>query len=294
MALALAWHKKRSNPLPPSPVLYPVIGHLLSVPTQDEYLAFTKIGRQLNSGIFSLSVPGTNIVVLNSLEHATNLLEKRSAIYSDRASQPMLAEPSLMNWGTFVPMERYNDRWRTHRRLMHLMLNKKSIEHVAPAQEFTARRLLQCLWRQSESPIDSEHLYEEIHMNMASALAKIVYSREIMSHDDPFHVGARELAENVITALTPSNFWVNLFPAMIYLPDWLPGTDWKRTARKWGEEKDCWIDAAYTQSRSRVVMGEDHDSIVALMLKQAKSLGLETNEADEYIKDTAFALLGGG
>ncbi|KAG8704079.1 hypothetical protein FRC09_003786, partial [Ceratobasidium sp. 395] len=83
--MALVRRKKRSSPLPPSPVSYPVIGHLLSVPAQDEHLAFTEIGRQLNSDIFSLSVPGTNIVVLNSLEHATNLLEKRSAIYSDRA-----------------------------------------------------------------------------------------------------------------------------------------------------------------------------------------------------------------
>ncbi|KAG8777124.1 hypothetical protein FRC12_000538 [Ceratobasidium sp. 428] len=196
--MALVRRKKRSSPLPPSPVSYPVIGHLLSVPTQDEYLAFTEIGRQLNSDVFSLSVPGTNIVVLNSLEHAINLLEKRSATYSDRPSLPMATEPSLyvslratryvfeafnnkwfilllrMNWGTFVPMERYNDRWRTHRRLMHLMLNKKSMERFASVQEFTARRLLQRLWRQSESLVNSEQLYDELHMSDFSLLYVVV------------------------------------------------------------------------------------------------------------------------
>ncbi|KAG8778025.1 hypothetical protein FRC12_025218 [Ceratobasidium sp. 428] len=115
-----------------------------------------------------------------------------------------------------------------------------------------------------------------------------------MSRDDPFHLGVKEVLENIVIALTPSNFWVNVFPAMIYLPDWLPGTNWKRTGRRWGEKKDYWVDRTYTQSRSRVVAGEDHDSIVALMLRQAESLGLKSDAADEYIKDAAFALLGGG
>ncbi|KAG8778026.1 hypothetical protein FRC12_025219, partial [Ceratobasidium sp. 428] len=46
--LMLIRYKERLNTLPPGPVSYPVIGHLLSVPTQDEHIAFTEIGHQLN------------------------------------------------------------------------------------------------------------------------------------------------------------------------------------------------------------------------------------------------------
>jgi hypothetical protein len=45
------WQKHTSPalPLPPSPTSYPIIGHLLSMPTKDEYLGFVEIGKQLNS-----------------------------------------------------------------------------------------------------------------------------------------------------------------------------------------------------------------------------------------------------
>lgn len=45
--------------------------------------------------VFSLSVFGTTIVVLNSAKAATELFDKRSTIYSDRVCPPMLGEPSL-------------------------------------------------------------------------------------------------------------------------------------------------------------------------------------------------------
>jgi hypothetical protein len=45
--------------------------------------------------MFSLNVFGTVIVVLNSVDDAINLFEKRSCIYSDRSCPPMLGDPTL-------------------------------------------------------------------------------------------------------------------------------------------------------------------------------------------------------
>ncbi|KAG8770380.1 hypothetical protein FRC12_004300 [Ceratobasidium sp. 428] len=90
------WNGYKSQyPLPPHPKSYPLIGHLLSVPTRDDAVGFAELGKQLNSDIFHLSVFGTLIVVLNSLQDAINLLEKKSSIYSDRVCPPMLGDPSL-------------------------------------------------------------------------------------------------------------------------------------------------------------------------------------------------------
>ncbi|KAF8596888.1 hypothetical protein BDV93DRAFT_406162, partial [Ceratobasidium sp. AG-I] len=79
----------RKASLPPSPKSYPLVGHLFSMPTEFEHLGFAEIGKQLDSEIFSLSIFGTTMVILNNAEDATNLLEKRSAIYSDRFCPPM-------------------------------------------------------------------------------------------------------------------------------------------------------------------------------------------------------------
>ncbi|KAG8791276.1 hypothetical protein FRC12_009703 [Ceratobasidium sp. 428] len=91
------WRRSPSSllPLPPSPKSYPLIGNLLCTPTKEEYFGFIEIGKQLGSDIFSLSILGTIVIVLNDLEDAINLLEKRSGIYSDRPKVPMLTDHSL-------------------------------------------------------------------------------------------------------------------------------------------------------------------------------------------------------
>ncbi|KAF8593044.1 hypothetical protein BDV93DRAFT_461903, partial [Ceratobasidium sp. AG-I] len=121
------WKRQHSRKilLPPSPKSHPLVGHLFSMPTEFEHLGFAEIGKQLGSEIFSLSTFGTTIVVLNKAEDAINLLEKRSAIYSDRICPPMITEPTLMDWGNFGSLVGYNDRWRKYRRFTHPWLHQK-------------------------------------------------------------------------------------------------------------------------------------------------------------------------
>ncbi|CUA71440.1 O-methylsterigmatocystin oxidoreductase [Rhizoctonia solani] len=71
-----------------------------------------QLSKQLGSKIISLSVFGTTIVVLNDKDDAINLLDKRSAIYSDRTCPPLVQDPSLLNWGDFGSLIGYGDRWR--------------------------------------------------------------------------------------------------------------------------------------------------------------------------------------
>lgn len=50
--LVYKFHKDRQRPtlkLPPSPRSYPLIGNLLSIPQEHEYLGFMKLGEELGS-----------------------------------------------------------------------------------------------------------------------------------------------------------------------------------------------------------------------------------------------------
>ena len=53
--------------------------------------------------------------MLNSANAAIDLLDKRSAIYSDRPRLPMVGE--LMGWDHSIALTRYNTRFRETRRL---------------------------------------------------------------------------------------------------------------------------------------------------------------------------------
>ncbi|KAG8730770.1 hypothetical protein FRC12_020082, partial [Ceratobasidium sp. 428] len=82
-----------SLPLPPGPPSYPIIGQIFSMPSELQQKEFHQMSKKLGSDIISLSFFGMTIVVLNSAEAATDLLEKRANIYSNRLKPVMLASP---------------------------------------------------------------------------------------------------------------------------------------------------------------------------------------------------------
>lgn len=101
LALALAvvvfqrWRRVRSlPPLPPGPKPLPVIGNLLDIPTEREYETYTRWKDEYGDVTY-LSALGNDLVILNSVQAANDLLDKRSLIYSDRPYIPMVQEDSL-------------------------------------------------------------------------------------------------------------------------------------------------------------------------------------------------------
>ncbi|ESK83210.1 cytochrome p450 [Moniliophthora roreri MCA 2997] len=77
-------NERRRLPLPPGPRKFPFIGQLLAMPSEFPGHQFEKMGKELNTDILHLNVAGTSYVILNSFEAASDLLEKRSSIYSSR------------------------------------------------------------------------------------------------------------------------------------------------------------------------------------------------------------------
>lgn len=93
----------------PGPSGWPIIGNLLDMPTKNEWLRYKEMceehsmsffaavgGHVLSnmnaeSDIIQLDVFGTSIVILNSLEAITDLLEKRSSIYSTRCASLIIS-----------------------------------------------------------------------------------------------------------------------------------------------------------------------------------------------------------
>jgi hypothetical protein len=93
VAALIAWtassyysHKRKSRglPLPPGPAAEPIIGHLRVIPTDNPEYYYQKLSKDLNSDVLSFNVLGQRVIVLNSVEAAIDLLDKRGANYCDR------------------------------------------------------------------------------------------------------------------------------------------------------------------------------------------------------------------
>lgn len=48
------WQAPPKIKLPPGPKTYPLVGHLFSMPSEYEHLAFTELGKQLGSKCYTI------------------------------------------------------------------------------------------------------------------------------------------------------------------------------------------------------------------------------------------------
>ena len=87
----LRHNHRRNLSLPPGPPGIPILGHILHVPKSKVALNYAKWGH-LYGPIFHFRLFSQHVVVLTTLDAATQLLDKRSSNYSDRPRQVMAGE----------------------------------------------------------------------------------------------------------------------------------------------------------------------------------------------------------
>ena len=77
---------------------------------------------------------------MNSFKAASELLEKRSAIYSDR---PQLPSAQYIGYTNMLPFVAYGDRFQEHRRLISQVIGSRSlVERFSPLQEHATHAFL--------------------------------------------------------------------------------------------------------------------------------------------------------
>ncbi|KAF7423939.1 hypothetical protein PC9H_009237 [Pleurotus ostreatus] len=175
----LAWNLTKSNrkiPLPPGPPADPIIGHLLRFPSENPELVFHEWSKQYGD-VIHLSVLGRSIIVLDSHQVAIDLLEKRSALYSDR---PRFLVFDLMGWDPDVVFMSYGQRFRKHRKLFHAYFMQKSCLQFQPVQLHNAHLLVHGLMR-------NEGNHNQLLARFTTAVAiRIAYGHQIVSDDDEY------------------------------------------------------------------------------------------------------------
>ncbi|KAF8595143.1 cytochrome P450 [Ceratobasidium sp. AG-I] len=203
----------------------------------------------------------------------------------------MIGDPSLIDWGTAASLVGYNERWRTYRRLMNTWLHKKAAEGFRESQTSEAQRLLQRLLEKYERLDTSQDLEVELYWTVASTVLRSVYGYQIKNLDDPFVVQARNITEVLTKAFFPT---INALPALMYVPEWFPGAEWKRKARAWRKEKEEIIEGSYRWTKQLIAEGAGDQTIIAAMINQALKLGLQEETTEDYVQQIAFTLWAGG
>ncbi|PPQ95430.1 hypothetical protein CVT26_008451 [Gymnopilus dilepis] len=172
------------------------------------------------------------MIILNSAQACIDLLEKRSAIYSDRAPSDVMM---LMGWENDMAFFPYGKRLNLHRKMLTESFNHEKCKDYLPYQTLEATRLVQRLLA------NPEKFDEHINLFATAVILRIDYGHDLVSRDDPYYKVVSDAGycsshcappgSNLVDLLPISSFMHFLLPwpelkvgSVKYLPSWFPGT----------------------------------------------------------------------
>ncbi|KAF8917175.1 cytochrome P450 [Mucidula mucida] len=212
----LKYRRRRTSalPLPPGPKRLPIIGNLLDRPCHHAWLTYSKWAKQYCSDIVSMEICGQTVIIVNSIEIARELLERRSTVYSDRPTFGMLND--VMKWDWNFPFMHYSDHWRLCRKTFHQPFNMKQVDTYQPVQPKASVFLLRSML---DAP---EEFFGHVRHHAGSIILKIVYGYETRGKDDEFVHLADKAMHGALQAMVQGTYAVDYLPILKFIPSWLP------------------------------------------------------------------------
>jgi len=288
LALAVLFYLKNgrrsSLKLPPGPRKLPLLGNLLDLPSGFEWETYARWGREFNSDVIHLAAAGSNIVVLNTFDAAVELLDKRSSRYSSR---PQFTMGELMGWDWLMPGMPYGDRWRERRRLLIKHFNPNNTSAHQPVEmEFIRKMLLRLL----EDPKNFIAITRHTIGGMSLAAA---YGLPIQKDEDPYISIAEAAINSAASSAIPGSFFVDIIPALKYVPEWVPGAGFQRKAKEYRLLQERFRNLPFEYAFQAMATGTAKPSFSSTCLQEIGE-GDDRAHQEEVIKDTAGMLFAAG
>ncbi|QRV96397.1 cytochrome P450 family protein [Ceratobasidium sp. AG-Ba] len=281
VAYAILSKKRRLRSLPPSPNSHLLFGHLFMLPTSEEHIVYRDIAKQLNSDIISFTALGQVIIVLNSIESATELLSKRGAIYSDRPQLPILKDEKLAGWGKNTGFLAYGERWKKQRYRTQAILEPNASGALSSKMTKQARLSMRRLLSRPEGAA------EELRWMTAAIMLSCIYGYEASYPDDEL-VRLIEISNDQLCEAAIPN---------THVPSWAPGAAWKRRANEWRLGKDRVVNEPLEWTKSQMAAGVASSSISETLLTEMATSEIPDScveEEEDVIRWVAGTLYSAG
>ncbi|KAJ7828642.1 cytochrome P450 [Mycena leptocephala] len=280
---ALSRRNRSTLPLPPGPRKLPLVGNLLDVPADLAWEKYMEWSKEYNSDIIHLNLAGQSVIVLSSLEATEALLEKRSALYSDRSDLPMVN--GLMGWDFNIALMKYGmDPTRTNRRLLRQGFTPAIYQQL----ELAATRTL--LGRLLDSP---DAFYAHLRQMAGEIIMSMAYGIDVLPSDDPYVALANKGVHSLVVALV-NRYLVDVFPALKYVPKWFPGAEFQRKAEEWRKLARAMVDVPYTETKRQMECGTAPRSFTSDALHTLRESDGGIYYGEEDIKASAGTMFSAG
>ncbi|KAJ3554822.1 hypothetical protein NM688_g2905 [Phlebia brevispora] len=262
---------------PPGPRRWPIIGNLLDAPSENEYQAAHKWGRDL----IYLEILGTPITFIERGKIALDLFSKRSVWYSDRPRFVLAGD--MIGMDRLIPLRRFGEDHKLERKLMNQALSATAVTKWRPTVTRGVYNLLLAL-------LDEPSDFVAHFRSMAGSLIfTVIYGYEIEKDHDPYVKLADELAQAMGNAIG-LDWIVEFLPFLRFIPG-LPSS---RFAAKYRARTEECVERPHQLFKSLPDREEKRNSLCGSLLFADDGKFSATPEVEERVKWIAASMYSAG
>ncbi|RPD58783.1 cytochrome P450 [Lentinus tigrinus ALCF2SS1-6] len=261
---ALVYLKRRRSaaPLPPGPPGWPIIGNLFDYPKEDLAKGLFELHKRYGP-LVHLSIFGKSTISIGSFEAASDLLDKRSANYSDRPTLVIGDLTDIYHWN--FPLMSYGPGWRARRRILHHELLPESIAKYRQYQMHVTHNLLRNLLASPKS------FGKHLHQTFTAIAILVAYGLEPQGDDDKY-VGMLRGLSIAADVCVPGKYLVESLPVLQHLPSWFPGAGFKQELAYVKRRMREITTGIWQAGKRHLEEGAENDSVLAAIVRNAAQL----------------------
>ncbi|CUA71889.1 O-methylsterigmatocystin oxidoreductase [Rhizoctonia solani] len=129
-----------------------------------------------------------------------------------------------------------------------------------------------------------------------STILMAVCGYDVTSAEDRLFQAVETAVEGFSQALVVPNYLVNTFHWLEYVPEWIPGAEWKIKANAWRLQVDRMLHVPFEWTKNKMSTGAFPPCLLSEWLTKYTShdLGLPTDEVEGRIRDAAGTMFAAG
>ncbi|KAH9888316.1 cytochrome P450 [Cubamyces lactineus] len=267
--------------LPPGPKGLPIVGNLFDMPRKTYWKTFTDWSEQYGD-VVHLRILGRSVILLNSAESTTDLLENRTTIYSDRPKFPIM---DMVGHHWNFGFMQYGKQWRELRRLFSTQYSSvKGLQMFYDSHRDSMSRLLLDVLKNPDAFVD------HLRLRAGRLIIDVTYGIMIESVDDPLLKVAGDMMDVTSIGLSPPMWLANPAALMEFIPKWLGGSALSLKIQRWRADLEQFRTGAFAMCKERLNKGGSRPSYTASLLQEMSPS--DGSHEEGMIRDTAALAYG--
>ncbi|EHY53655.1 hypothetical protein HRR83_003868 [Exophiala dermatitidis] len=206
--------------MPPGPMPWPIVGNTFQLPDVKPWFYFEDLAKRYKTPMITYWIGRNPTIWICDAWAASELLDKRAAIYSSRPRMVVFGELGT-GQSNLVTMY-YGDRWRVHRKLTHMGVGLQHVRSYSGFQNNESKVVALELLKDPEDYVTSFERYA------ASVVSIIGFNRRIRSKEDPIITEVIAVMQRAAELNVPGKTFPMLmetFPFLAKFPNWM--APWK-------------------------------------------------------------------